>query len=818
MSRVCPFATLAVYLSLGLASHAGDFVIVPDSVTLDGPHARQRVLVEARSQGRFAGDETARAKLVVEDPRIAAIASDGTLLPLGDGVTALVATIGDASARATITVRNAKREEPWSFRNHVEPVLARAGCNTGACHGAAAGKGGLKLTLRGYGPEVDYDVLTRQALGRRVNKTAPAESLMLLKPTTAIEHGGGRRFGVESLEYQIVSGWIAAGARYSRDDDPRLVSVSVLPEEAVLQPGQEQQVLVRASYSDGRVADVTRWARFDSSDAAVAKVGESGKVRVEAAGEASISVWFASQVARATITSPHTTAIDPKLFAAAPRRNRIDELNLAKLQALGIPPSPGCDDATFLRRAFLDATGTLPRAAEIDALLADESPERRSKWIERLLSSSEYVDYWSYKWSDLFLVSSRRLPAAAMWAFYRSIREAVAENTPWDEFAKRLITAKGSTLANGLANYFVLHRDPIDLAESSSMAFLGLSLTCARCHNHPMEKWTQDQYYGYANLFARVSLKDGAVNGEVIVSASPEGNIVHPRRGVTMAPAPLDAKPISTDERGDRREVFAAWLASPENPYFDRAIVNRVWRNYFGRGLVEPEDDLRATNPPSDEALFDWLVADFREHKRDIKHLIRTIMNSAVYARSSEPIAGNEADAKLLSHYPVKRLSAEVLLDAIAQVTEVPTTFGGYPRGWRSLQLPDAQVANTFLSAFGRPERVATCSCERSAEPSVSQALHLTNGDTLNEKLRDDKGAVARLASSTLSDDEVIESLYKAALTRRPSGDERAKVKAALIEAVAGLSDAKAIATARRQAIEDVLWAMLTGREFLFCH
>ncbi|MBX6315056.1 MAG: DUF1553 domain-containing protein [Isosphaeraceae bacterium] len=818
MIRFRPWIALTLWALAPTLVQGGELVLLPGSVTLDGPKVTQRFLVEAREGGRFVGDRTAQATFAIDNPRVATVSSDGIVTPLGDGTATLSATVAGRSVRATVTVKNFGRKEPWSFRHHVLPVLTKAGCNQGACHGAAAGKNGFRLTLRGYGPEVDYDVLSRQALGRRINKTAPTESLLLLKATGAIEHGGGVRFATDALEYRILAEWIASGLPRPREDDPAVVQVAALPAAVTLKPGASQQVLVQATYSDGRVVDVTRWAKFGSTDETVARVDESGRVQVEGRGEAAITVWFSSLVDRATIASPYETAIDPQIFASAPRRNAIDEKNLAKLQALGIPPSPDAGDAAFLRRAYLDAAGTLPPAEMVDLFLADQDPDKRAKWIDRLLESPEFVDYWAYKWSDLLLVSSRKLPAPAMWSFYRFIRQAVAEDLPWDQFARRVVTAKGSTLANGAANYFVIHRDPIDLTESASMAFLGLSLTCARCHNHPMEKWTQDQYYGMANLFARVTLKDGDGPGDVIVAVAAEGDIRHPRKGIVMAPQPLDAKPLPIEARGDRREAFAAWLADPANPYFDRAIINRVWRNFFGRGLIDPEDDLRATNPPSDEALLDWLVADFRKHGRSIKHLIRTILNSATYARSSEPVPGNESDTKFLSHYLPRRLPAEVLLDALARVTEVPTPFRGYPAGWRSLQLPDVKVANTFLDAFGRPERATTCSCERSAEPSIAQALHLANGDTLNAKLRDAKGAVARLAASKATAAEILDWLYRAALSRPPTEAERSRLLAILDGATAGLADEKAAAEARRQAIEDLFWALLTSKEFLFNH
>ena len=359
---------------------------------------------------------------------------------------------------------------------------------------------------------------------------------------------------------------------------------------------------------------MTHWAKFTSTDDGVASVDDAGRLKVTGRGEAYVSVWFASRVGRVTVTAPFETKLDPNVFATAPRKNPIDEKNLAKLAALRIPPSPDAGDAAFLRRAYLDATGTLPPPSEVEAFLKDRDPDKRAKLVDRLLDSPEYVDYWAYKWSDMLLVSSRKLPGPSMWSFYRFVRESVAKNVPWDRFARSIVTAQGSTLSNGAANFYVLHRDPIDLTESASMAFLGLSLTCARCHNHPLEKWTQDQYYGFANLFARVKLKDGETTGDEVVANATDGEILHPRRGVAMPPQPLDGPPIAPGDPRDRRVVFADWLARPDNPYFARAVVNRVWSNFFGRGLVDPEDDLRVSNPPSDEALLDWLVADFIAH------------------------------------------------------------------------------------------------------------------------------------------------------------------------------------------------------------
>jgi hypothetical protein len=707
----------------------------------------------------------------------------------------------------------------WSFRNHVVPVLTRSGCNMGSCHGAAAGKNGLRLSLRGYAPEIDHAVFTRQAGARRVNTSVPAESLVLLKATGALEHGGGRRFAPDSLAYRIVSEWIADGAPGPSASDATLQTIEAQPRTATLLPGQGEALRVIATYSDGRRVDVTGWAKFDSTDVSVAKVDDRGQVTVVGPGEGAISVWFSSRVDLARVAVPYPATVDPAVFARAPRFNLIDERNLSKLQALNLPPSPPADDATFLRRAFLDATGNLPPGDQVDPFLADPDPQKRAKLIDRLLASEEFLDFWSYKWSDLLLVSTRKLPAPAVWAFYRAVRQAVKDNLSWDEFARRVVTARGSTLSNGWANYFVLHRDTIDLTESTSVAFLGLSLTCARCHDHPLEKWTQDQYYGMANLFARVRLKDGPGGaGDVIVTAAAEGDLRHPRRGVIVPPQPLDGRPLAVEARADRRQALADWLADPNNPYFDRAIVNRVWAQFFGRGLVSPEDDLRSTNPASDSDLFDALVADFREHGQDVKRLVRLIMNSGAYQRSSTPLPENAPDTRFLSHHVPRRLPAEVLLDAIGRATEIPTAFPGYPPGWRSLQLPDSKVDSVFLDAFGRPARESVCSCERSDLPSVAQALHLANGPTLNEKLRQDGSIAARLAQSASDAGAIADELFKTALARPPRPEERAAVAAQLADAARDAPDTERARQARREAIEDLAWGLLTSQEFLFNH
>jgi Protein of unknown function (DUF1553)/Protein of unknown function (DUF1549) len=514
--------------------------------------------------------------------------------------------------------------------------------------------------------------------------------------------------------------------------------------------------------------------------------------------------------------------VDGKIFAQSPKHNYIDGHVLKKLEALRIPPSPQCSDNEFIRRAFLDAAGILPTPQEVDTFLKDVRPDKRARLIDGLVARPEFVDYWSYKWSDLLLISSRKLSQPAMRAFYQFVRQSVADNKPWDQFAREILTARGSNLHNGAVNYFVLHKEVTDLSESTAVTFMGMSITCARCHNHPLEKWTQDQYWGMANLFSQVAIKNGERAGEVTVQSQPGGDVLHPRRGTPMTPTPLDAKGILGGQ--DRRQYFAEWLTGADNPFFARAAVNRVWRNFMGRGLVEAEDDLRQTNPPSNEELLDALAADFVKHAYDVKHLARAIMNSAAYQRSSAVLAANKADDRFYSRYFIRRLPAEVVLDGYSAVTKVPTAFnkvaigstggdaatGDYPLGTRALQLPDTQLVSQFLDAFGRPERGQTCSCERQQESSVTQALHLSNGQTLNDKLRAKNSRITEWLNEKVDDEQAIRRVFTLTLSRPPTEHEYERFAKIMGDA------ARDPQSSRREVLEDLFWAVLTGREFLF--
>lgn len=704
-----------------------------------------------------------------------------------------------------------------SFRNEVQPILAKTGCSAGACHGAAAGQGGFRLSLRGYDDEGDFLALTRGAFGRRVNVVEPAKSLILLKAAGAVAHKGGERFKVDSPEWKVLVDWVAHGAPGPRADDPRIRALRVDPARVTLQPGAKQQFRVEAEFSDGSKTDVTCWAKFTAANQSVLNVDENGLATVIGNGESAVSVWYLQKVALGTASVPYPNEVPEDVYTSAPRRNWIDDLVLEKLRELRLPPSPRSSDSEFLRRAFLDTIGVLPTAAESRAFLADHSPDKRDRLIDDLLKRPEFVDYWAYKWSDLLLVTKRKLPLAAMWSYYDWIRNQVASNTPWDEFARRVLTAQGSTLENGAANYFVITPDPRDLSEKTAVTFLGISTNCAKCHNHPMEKWTNNDYYAYANLFARVRMKNGGAEAEKVIYSATDGELVQPLTGKPQLPRPLGVTQPVPDSGQDRRIALAAWLTSAENPYFARSITNRVWANFFGVGLVEAVDDIRETNPASNEKLFtavaDWLV----KNGYDLRALMREILRSETYQRASAPLPGNKADARFYSRYYPRRLMAEVLHDAIAQVTEVPTVFktrnpfdagdrqDQFPAGWRALQLPDANTDSYFTRAFGRPLRELTCECERAAEPSVTQALHLSNGDTVNAKLRAPQSRAGKVQAP--EENGWIEEAYLAALSRLPTPAELEACKGAVAET----GD-------KRAAVEDVLWALLSSREFLFNH
>lgn len=709
--------------------------------------------------------------------------------------------------------------EPLSFRNDVLPVLSKVGCNSGGCHGALAGKGGFRLSLNAYDPVTDHYNITREMRGRRIEPSAPARSLFVIKPTAAVRHKGGKVIHENSVEYRILTDWIRQGAPAPSDKDARLERLDVSPAQSVLRKGDSLQLEVTATFSDGSSRDVTRWVRFASTDAAIAEIDEkTGKVTVLGYGEGSFTAWYSGRIATARVTSPWPNEIPAEIFTKAPKRNVIDRLVLAQLRRLNLEPSPPASDSEFIRRAYIDVIGVLPTPAETMAFIANKDENKRDALADKLLERPEFVDYWTYRWSDLFLITGRKMGAPVIKTYYGWLRERVEKNVPWDELVRQVVTASGGSLQNGATNFYTVHQEPESMAENISQAFMSLSIGCARCHNHPLEKWTNDQYYSFANLFARVRVK-GSGDNRTLFTAS-RGDLLQPRTGKPQPPAPLDAASIPADSPKNRREVLAGWLTSPQNPYFTRSIANRIWANFFGRGIVEPVDDLRVSNPASNEPLLDAIAEHLAKNKYDLKALMRLILTSETYRRGSVPLERNKEDQLHYSRYYPRRMMAEVLYDAIVSVTSVSrrfdniTNFDGstrktdfYPEGTRALQLYDSSVTSYFLKAFGRNDREITCECERSNKPSMAQVLHLSNGSALNDKLSSKKGRVSELLAK--ENPEIIDEIYMLCFSRKPGEDERKRIT----EIFAGTP-----AEQKRTVVEDLFWALMTSREFLFQH
>ncbi|MDA7901796.1 DUF1549 and DUF1553 domain-containing protein [bacterium] len=718
--------------------------------------------------------------------------------------------------------------ESPEFARHVLPILSKLGCNSGACHGALAGKGGFRLSLNGYNPKGDHFTITQQSLGRRVEISDPGRSLILTKPTGTLPHKGGLKLETDSVEYQILSNWIAEGAVGPASTDAQLVKLEVKPKKIVLSPGESAKVNVFAHYSDGKKENVTRWAKFNSSNTPVVDVDKSGTLSVVSRGEASIVVWFSSLLNVSQVQLQFANEIEPEIFKNAPRRNFIDDLVLNKLEQLRLAPSPRCNDSTFIRRAYLDTIGMLPSPKEVLDFKADESENKRDQLIDDLLQREEYNDYWSYRWSDVFLISGKRLRPPAVKAYYQWLRKKIETNTPWNEIVREVVTAQGSSYTNGATNFFALHQTPEDMAENVSQAFLGLSIGCAKCHNHPLEKWTNDQYYAMANLFSRVRAKGwggDARNGDGLrtLFLATSGELVQPLTGIAQPPTPLDGIPLEFDDPTDRREHLADWLTSPENPYFSRSVANRVWANFMGRGLVENVDDMRTSNPATNEPLLNELASYLSQNQFDLKALMREILRSETYQRSSEVLPENEQDDRFYSRFYPRRLMAEVLLDAISQVSEVPTAFQKiehkgadiratkeYPLGTRATELYDSAVLSSFLSKFGRNNRDIVCECERTNKPSLVQVLHIANGATINEKLKSNKSCVEiAIAKPATANEAIIREAFLKTVAREPTEHESESLLQ-IIEQT-GQDD-------RRNAIEDLYWSLMSSREFLFQH
>jgi len=781
--------------------------VFPDAIQLNSARDRQSIVVQATFVDGITRDVTHLSSMRAADPKV--LRRKGAVFyPAADGATTLTVAYGGKSVAVPVKVTQALFQPPISFRLDVMPVFMRSGCNTGSCHGAARGKDGFRISLFGFDPEGDHFRLTREMVGRRINRAVPSDSTMLEKATGAVPHTGGKRFEPNSERYQTIHSWIEAGA--PNDDTsklPTVVGVDLYPRQAVLDgKGSTQQLTVRARYSDGTDRDVTSLAVFLTNNDVAAPVSPDGLVTAGERGEAFVMARFETHtIGSQFIVLPKGLAFT---FPDEPETNYIDKLVNDKLKKLRIAPSGQCDDETFLRRAAIDIVGLTPTFEEYNRFMASTAPDKRAKWVDELLERKEFSEIWVSKWAELLQVRTdytKNVSQKAMFLYYNWLVEKLSQNMPMDQMVQELLGANGGTFKNPATNFYQLTNETLPLAENVAQVFMGIRVQCAQCHNHPFDRWTQNDYYSFAAFFVQIGRKQGEDYRETIVFNSGGGEVNHPVGGRVMPPKFLGGETPDVNGK-DRRVVLAKWLASPQNPWFATSFANRVWAHFMGAGIVEPIDDFRVSNPASNAELLDALGKHFTDTKYNLKALVRDICNSRTYQRSTQRNQSNEGDERNFAHALIRRIKAENLLDTISTATDTKDKFNGLPLGARAVQIADGTSSTYFLTTFGRSTRQTPCSCEVKMEPTLSQALHLLNGDTVNQKMRQG-GLIKKLMTTKKFPEERIAELYIRCLSRKPDKDELAK----LVPVLAQSKD-------QAQALEDIFWAVLNSREFLFNH
>jgi hypothetical protein len=700
--------------------------------------------------------------------------------------------------------------QPVTFERDVQPLLTRYGCNSGPCHGKSRGQNGFALSLLGFDSDFDHDSLVRQARGRRVFPAAPQESLLLQKAVGAVPHGGGVRFPAGSPPYELIARWIQAGSPRTPADAPQLLRVVVEPAARSLRTEERVALRAIAEYSDGERRDVTDGAAFQSNDRTIAAIDPQGLVQAgPVPGETAIMARYMNHIAVCTITIPLPGEVPVAAYEQLPREQRLDSLVWDKLQLLGMLPSAPASETSFHRRAYLRIIGRLPTPAETRAYLADSRADKHEALIDQLLERPEYADFWANKWTDLLRPNPYRVGMKAVRTLDSWLRDAFRQNMPYDQFVRELLTAQGTTWRNGATVIFRDRPETIEIGSMASQLFLGVRLECAKCHHHPFEVWSQDDFYGFASFFARVGHNGGLsppISGsEEAIFTAASGQLNHGRTGAPVQPKTLTGEPLSIAAEDEPREVLVDWMTDPSNPYFAKVMANRIWAEMMGQGIVEPVDDIRATNPATNEGLLGYLAEEFRTHGYDIKHLIRTIARSHVFRLASQPGERNVADLKNFSRYYRQRMRAEVLLDAVNDVLETEEEFSAMPPGSRATQLWTHRASSLFLDTFGRPDPNQDPPCERTSDSTTPQVLHLMNSPELNRKLSLDTALPAKLAASDLTNEQVVEEAFLRTCCRPPSTEE-------FTTAVATLPAREQ----RRAAVEDLFWALLNTPEFLF--
>ncbi len=798
---------LPLALTCASASFAANsFEVFPSEVNLKFLRDRQSLVCRWTEPNGVHRNVTAQAKFTLSDATKAKVA-DGTVYPVADGQTTLKVEYNGQSVQIPVKIEEAKADPAISFRLDVMPIFMRNTCNSGGCHGASRGKDGFMLSLFGYDPAGDYQRITRQQIGRRINLGTPDASMLVTKCNGDAPHTGGKLFTKDSENNQTLLRWITAGALDDPKDIAEATSIEILPKQLLLEaPNQKFQITVRAHYSDGTDRDVTKLALFMSSNEGSAKIDKEGVITTGQRGEAFVMARFH------TFTVGTQTIVIPKNLQYAKAKveewNYVDQLVNAKLDKLRIFPSPICDDETFLRRAHIDITGTLPTTDEVKAFTADKDAQKRAKKVDQLLARNEFVDIWAMKWSELLQIRSGNNQAQASYkavlTYYNWIREQLEKNVPVNEMARQLILATGSNMENPATNYYELEVDPLKLAENTAQAFFGTRIQCAQCHNHPFDRWTMADYRGFVSFFTQVSRKQGEDPRERIVFNSGSGEARHPLDNRVIAPKFLgEDAPDCTGK--DRRQVLADWIASPKNPFFPSHIANLVWSQYMGRGIVEPVDDARLSNPPSNPELLDALAAKLVEYKYDLRHLVRDICTSAAYQRTTRVNESNELDDRNFAKATIRRMRSEVLLDCITQVTETKDKYRGLPLGARAVEIADGRTTSYFLTTFGRADREEICSREK-VGPTLSQALHMLNGDTVEGKIAAG-GVVQKLMKTNMTPREIASELYLRCFGRNPTEQELRK-----------LEEHWGVTEEQPKVYTDIFWALMNAKEFMFNH
>ena len=793
----------------------------PEKLSLNGMDDAAQLIVTATLKDGRSQDLSSDAVYTVADGKSAKVLSTGRVIPQGNGTTEIVATYGDKSVRIPVSIAHTDENLPINFPNQIVPVFTKLGCNSGGCHGKASGQNGFKISLLGFEPDYDYVSLVKEGRGRRLMPAAPDSSLFLLKGTGAVPHGGGKKMEKDSDEYKLVRRWIAAGMPYGNTTDPTVTKITVYPEHRIMTRNNKQQFAVYAHYTDGTVEDITRRAQYDSNDQEIAAVDVAAQVRtLGLSGEAGIMARYQGHVAVFRATVPLGVKIPEWQF---PIQTVVDQHTSKKWRDLGLVPSDPAADEVFIRRAYLDITGTLPTPKQVREFVASKDPKKKDSLVDQLVETPEYSYYFANKWADILRVkrgkegnSAQR--AQGTFAFHGWIRDAVASDMPYDEFVRSILGATGEESKNPPTVWYKDLQQPEQFVDDTAQVFLGLRIACANCHHHPYEKWSQDDYWGLAAFFGRVGKKQIPVIGAAqqtntqVIYNKGDGAVTNKRTSKTAVIKPIDGEPMEIDRSEDPRLKLAEWMTDVKNPFFSKAVSNRYWAHFFGRGIVDPLDDMRVTNPPSNPELLDALAKNLTDNKYSLKELVKTICKSRTYQLSAIPNDFNKHDKQAYARYYPKRMGAEVLLDAVCQVTDSPTNFGGLPKDrfapTRAIMLPDESFGSYFLDVFGRPQRISACECERVSEANLAQALHLLNSDEVQSKLSRQNGRADALANAkdTRPDAEKVEELFMWAFGRKPTDSD-------LKTAMDHIEKHK---TAKKTAYENIVWALLNTKEFVF--